>query len=281
MAGQRALALPAFRSIFLAMLVLLSLVVSAAELWRLMERHQALQQRTRLNVDEARAANSAQALVALQGNAVLDLVLATTPDETDDASSRFEAVSRRCHDAQAALFALFDADGETTAAERAMLAQVRQEEARTERPVQRVLGLARQDQEASATRLLVEEALPHEVRLQQILSRLGALQYEQNRELERGSDPHSLEMDLVAALAALSALLAALRLQARRHLVRDDTPCAAQPGVPAHAATPTRGGWVPAGFMLVRATPATSAAASADDERLLGVSAGERARALA
>ncbi len=199
----------ASRPLVVALLAALLLAASGAELWRLSDRRQTLQQRTQANVQEARAASLANGLVAMQGDAIRDLVLATTPAEIGDAERRFEALARRYADAQAALLGRFAADADTTADERVLLGRVVGEQLATVQPVERVVALARRNEDAAATRILVEEALPHVAELQQALSELAVLQAEQNRALEEGSDTRGLEMALTALLGALAALLAA------------------------------------------------------------------------
>lgn len=202
-----------------ARILLLGLLLAAtsAELWRLADRRHLLQERTRVNQREAQSAVDAQALVAGQGDAVRDLILATTPGEIDDAEGRFETLLRRHDDAQSVLQALFAADPETTAQERALLARIRREQIAAVEPVQRVVSLARRNEDASATRLLVEQALPHENELQKALAELAALESAQNHALERGSDTRSLEMALMGLLGALASVLA---VAIRRHAVR-------------------------------------------------------------
>ena len=198
----------ASRPLAAALLIVLMLVASATELGRLLDRRHALGQRTQVNLDEAQAATDAHALVALQAAAVRDLVLATKPEEIGATERRFEALLRRYDDAQDVLLARFVADPETTANERALLAKVTREHLATIQPVERVVTLARHNEDAAATRILVEEALPHETELQGALVDLGALQATQNRALASGSDTRSLEMALMGVLGMLTALLA-------------------------------------------------------------------------
>jgi len=203
---------PASPPIAIAILIVLLLAGSIAELCRLGARRDVLQERTRINLHEARAAAQALARVKEQGDAVRDLVLATTPVEIRDAEGRFSAVGRRHDDAQAALLSTFAADPATTAEERALLATVTNEQRATVGPVLRVVKLARRNEDEAATRILVEQALPHEAALQASLAELGALHARDSQALARGLDMQSLEMGLTVGLGALAALLGALLL---------------------------------------------------------------------
>ena len=205
------------RPLAAAVLIVLMLAASAIELGRLLDRRHALGERTQANLDEAQAAADAHALVTQQGDAVRDLVLATAPEEIGQAERRVEGLLRRYDDAQDMLQARFATDPETTAAERALLAKVIREHLATIQPIERVVTLARHNEDASATRILVEEALPHETDLQRALVDLGALQSAQNRALAHGSDTRSLEMALMALLGVLASALA---LTAHRVVVR-------------------------------------------------------------
>lgn len=208
------------RPLVAAVLIVLMLAASAVELGRLLDRRHASGERTQANLAEAQAAADANALVTQQGDAVRDLVLATAPEEIGEAERRVEGLLRRYDGAQGVLQARFAADPETTAAERALLAKVIREHLATIQPTERVVTLARHNEDASATRILVEEALPHEADLQRALVDLGALQAEQNRSLARGSDTRSLEMALMALLGVLASALA---LTAHRVVRRRDS----------------------------------------------------------
>lgn len=263
----------ASRPLALALLTALLLAASATGLWRLFDRRHALQDRTQTNLEEAVAAAEVHALVTQQGDAVRDLVLATTPDEIRDAERRFEALSRRGVDAQAALLARFAADPETTADERALLSKVTREQLAAVQPVERVVSLARLNEDAAATRVLVEEALPHQAGLREALATLGALQAAQNRALQRGSDTRSLEMALMVILGGLVALLAATlqRVASRASSTPFATPAfGLGHGRAACNDEPRRH----------RRTGAVHAIDRPRGEASLGVSAAERARAL-
>ncbi len=265
----------ASRPLAVALLIVLLLAASATELGRLLDRRHALGQRTQVNLDEAQAATDAHALVALQADAVRDLVLATTPEEIGDTERRFEVLLRRYDDAQDVLLARFVADPETTATERALLAKVTREHLATIQPVERVVTLARHNEDAAATRILVEEALPHETELQGALVDLGALQAAQNRALASGSDTRSLEMALVGVLGMLAALLAltVLRL-ATRGGPRANAFAAQAAGLDAGRAASNDD----LRLRVVAPMPADDAAR--DDAASLGLSAAERAPAL-
>lgn len=265
----------ASRPLAAALLIVLLLAASATELGRLLDRRHALGQRTQVNLDEAQAATDAHALVALQADAVRDLVLATTPEEIGDTERRFEALLRRYDDAQDVLLARFVADPETTATERALLAKVTREHLATIQPVERVVTLARHNEDAAATRILVEEALPHETELQGALVDLGALQAAQNRALASGSDTRSLEMALVGVLGMLAALLALTVLRLATRAGPRATAFAAQAaGLDAGRAASNDDLRLRVVAPMPAVDPARDGAAS------LGLSAAERARAL-
>ncbi|WP_027209885.1 methyl-accepting chemotaxis protein [Burkholderia sp. WSM2232] len=190
------------------LLTALMLMLAAIALFGLSQLDKSLDGIARVNNEETRLANVLRASIQDRAIAIRNLALITDPRDVAEEAERMKKQDQIYADAYQQLTRLFTEEPSTTARERSLIDQIRQDEAATMPPLRKAIELALAQNTALATQEVLQNARPPQRVWLARATELAGFEDELNKEAQKSAAAtYSTVRNMVAVIAAIAVLL--------------------------------------------------------------------------